>query len=118
MELNKEKGVHIHLDRTGRASGEAFVQFESTEDCEKALKRNMEKIGHRWVGSWFGSCYVAILDTKSIDTKLCHKKFFNWGGNTLFYSLIFLNYVFFLKKNNFYFKLKLMLISPWWQHNL
>lgn len=53
------------MDRTGRASGEAFVQFESTEDCEKALKRNMEKIGHRWVGSWFGSCYVAILDTKS-----------------------------------------------------
>lgn len=49
LELNKEKGVHIHLDRTGRASGEAFVQFESTEDCEKALKRNMEKIGHRYI---------------------------------------------------------------------
>lgn len=50
MELSDDNGIHIHMDRSGRASGEAFVQFKTTEDCEKALKRNLDKIGHRWVG--------------------------------------------------------------------
>lgn len=60
LELNQEQGVHIHLDRSGRASGEAFVQFKNSEDCEKALKRNLEKIGHRWVGWVF---FTQILNT-------------------------------------------------------
>lgn len=47
LRLCNDKGVHIHLDKTGRASGEAFVQFETTDDCEQALKLNMEKLGHR-----------------------------------------------------------------------
>lgn len=37
------------MDRRGRATGEAFVQFESQEDTEQALGRNRQKIGHRWV---------------------------------------------------------------------
>lgn len=37
------------MDRRGRATGEAFVQFESQDDTEQALGRNREKIGHRWV---------------------------------------------------------------------
>lgn len=43
------------------------MQFETEEDCEKALKRNLEKIGHRWVG-WI------LKYTKKISTKLL---FFN-----------------------------------------
>ena len=65
MELNQQKGVHIHLDRSGRASGEAFVQFESSEDCEKALKRNLEKIGHRWVVFFGKFQYSEKIDEES-----------------------------------------------------
>lgn len=51
LELKKEQdGIHIVQDNRGRATGEAFVQFVNLDDTEKALKRNREKIGHRWVG--------------------------------------------------------------------
>lgn len=43
------EGVVFVMDRRGRATGEAFVQFESQDDTEQALGRNREKIGHRWV---------------------------------------------------------------------
>lgn len=50
LEIKQSPGaIRIVLDRFGRASGEAFVQFCSIDDCEKALKRNLEKIGNRWV---------------------------------------------------------------------
>lgn len=45
------------MDRRGRATGEAFVQFESQDDTEQALGRNREKIGHRWVS------YTSYLPT-------------------------------------------------------
>lgn len=40
------------MDNRGRASGEAFVRFGNLDDTEKALKRNREKIGHRWVSKF------------------------------------------------------------------
>lgn len=49
--------IHVHYDREGKASGEAFVQFHSSRDCEMALKRNMEKIGFRWV-----RCSILSID--------------------------------------------------------
>lgn len=49
LQLNKDQDVHIVMDNRGRASGEAFVRFGNLDDTEKALKRNREKIGHRWV---------------------------------------------------------------------
>lgn len=50
MELRSDNNsVHIMMDNRGRATGEAFVQFVSPTDTEKALKKNREKIGHRWV---------------------------------------------------------------------
>lgn len=50
LELKSDQdGIHIVMDPRGRATGEAFVQFVSQEDTEQALKRNREKIGHRWV---------------------------------------------------------------------
>lgn len=52
MELYPDD-VHVHYERNGKASGEAFVQFHSSADCENALKRNMEKIGSRWVSRFY-----------------------------------------------------------------
>lgn len=50
MELkNGRDGIHIVLDSRGNTTGEAYVQFVSAEDTEKALKKNRDKIGHRWV---------------------------------------------------------------------
>lgn len=41
-------GITFATDYTGRATGEAYVQFVNKENVEKALKKHMEKIGHRW----------------------------------------------------------------------
>lgn len=50
LEIKPDReGILFIMDRRGRATGEAFVQFESHEDTEQALGRNREKIGHRWV---------------------------------------------------------------------
>lgn len=50
LEIKPDReGIVFVMDRRGRATGEAFVQFESQDDTEQALGRNREKIGHRWV---------------------------------------------------------------------
>lgn len=50
LEIKADReGIVFVVDRRGRATGEAFVQFESQDDTEQALGRNREKIGHRWV---------------------------------------------------------------------
>ncbi|XP_055373790.1 heterogeneous nuclear ribonucleoprotein H [Condylostylus longicornis] len=50
LEIKPDReGILIVMDRRGRASGEAYVQFETLEDTEQALKRNREKIGHRYI---------------------------------------------------------------------
>lgn len=50
---HEREGIVIITDRRGRATGEAYVQFETELDARKALDRNREKIGHRWVGNLF-----------------------------------------------------------------
>ncbi|KAL5286621.1 HNRNPH1 family protein [Megaselia abdita] len=50
LEMKPDReGILIVMDRRGRATGEAFVQFETQEDTEQALKRNRDKIGHRYI---------------------------------------------------------------------
>ncbi|XP_026849128.1 heterogeneous nuclear ribonucleoprotein F [Drosophila persimilis] len=50
LEIKTDReGILFVMDRRGRATGEAFVQFESQEDTEQALGRNREKIGHRYI---------------------------------------------------------------------
>lgn len=44
-----EDGVTIILDRKGRNSGEAFVQFATKEMAEEALKKDREDMGNRLV---------------------------------------------------------------------
>lgn len=41
-------GISFVSDQTGRNTGEAFVQFVNKEMVEKALKKHLDKIGHRW----------------------------------------------------------------------
>lgn len=50
-----EDGITIVLNRKGRNSGDAFVQFVSKEMAEQALKRDRDVIGSRLV-------YQVILD--------------------------------------------------------
>lgn len=44
-------GVHITMSREGRPSGEAFVELETNEDAEKALKKDKQHMGHRYIES-------------------------------------------------------------------
>ncbi|XP_067294431.1 G-rich sequence factor 1 [Pseudorasbora parva] len=44
-----EDGITIVLNRKGRNSGDAFVQFATKEIAEKALKKDREVIGNRYV---------------------------------------------------------------------
>jgi hypothetical protein len=41
-------GISFVSDQTGRNTGEAYVQFSNKEMVEKALKKHLDKIGHRW----------------------------------------------------------------------
>ncbi|KAK7003773.1 heterogeneous nuclear ribonucleoprotein H [Biomphalaria glabrata] len=41
-------GIMLPEDRQGRSTGEAFVQFASPSIAERALKKDKERIGHRW----------------------------------------------------------------------
>ena len=40
-------GIVLQRDPGGGETGEAFVEFETKEDAEKALDRNREKMQHR-----------------------------------------------------------------------
>ena len=51
MEITNN-GILMTSDYQGRSSGEAYVQFSSKEDGEKALEKNKQSIGHRLV--WLG----------------------------------------------------------------
>ena len=40
-------GITIQHDEVGKETGEAFVEFVSSTDAEKALEKNRCTIGHR-----------------------------------------------------------------------
>ena len=43
------RGIFINTDDRGRASGDAYVELESAEDMENALKMHKRDLGSRWV---------------------------------------------------------------------
>jgi len=51
-------GILMTSDYQGRSSGEAYVQFASKGDAEKALEKNKQSIGHRLVWLGMGPCYI------------------------------------------------------------
>ena len=40
-------GITMQVDSDGRETGEAYVEFTSPDDSEKALYRDRQMIGHR-----------------------------------------------------------------------
>uniref|UniRef100_A0A0B7ASE6 RRM domain-containing protein n=1 Tax=Arion vulgaris TaxID=1028688 RepID=A0A0B7ASE6_9EUPU len=42
-------GIMLPEDRQGRSTGEAFVQFASSQIAERALEKHKERIGHRYI---------------------------------------------------------------------
>ncbi|CAI9612080.1 unnamed protein product [Staurois parvus] len=47
--LNGTHGIHFIYTREGRPSGEAFVEYETEDDINLALKKDRETMGHRYV---------------------------------------------------------------------
>ncbi|XP_044262601.1 heterogeneous nuclear ribonucleoprotein H-like [Tribolium madens] len=47
--FNGKLGIHMTSSREGRPSGEAFVEFESEEDLNVALRKDREHIGSRYI---------------------------------------------------------------------
>ncbi|CAK1543753.1 unnamed protein product [Leptosia nina] len=47
--LNGKDGVHFTEVRPGRPSGECFVEVESQEDVEEAMKKDKENMGKRYI---------------------------------------------------------------------
>jgi len=47
--MGVEDGILLPYARDGRASGQAYVQFTNGEDAKKALSKNREHMGHRYV---------------------------------------------------------------------
>ncbi|CAG0914119.1 unnamed protein product [Notodromas monacha] len=43
------EGVNMVLSREGRASGEAYLELENLDDMERALKKNNQNMGHRYI---------------------------------------------------------------------
>uniref|UniRef100_A0A1B6D4H1 RRM domain-containing protein n=1 Tax=Clastoptera arizonana TaxID=38151 RepID=A0A1B6D4H1_9HEMI len=46
---NGKAGVQMTMSREGRPSGEAYVEMETEEDVEQALKKDREHMGHRYI---------------------------------------------------------------------
>lgn len=42
-----QSGITLQRDEIGKETGEAFVEFVSATDAEKALEKNKSTIGHR-----------------------------------------------------------------------
>ncbi|GCB65729.1 heterogeneous nuclear ribonucleoprotein H-like isoform X1 [Scyliorhinus torazame] len=56
--LNGTGGIHFTYLREGRPSGEAFVQLETEEDVKRALAKDRESMGHR---------YIEVFETKATE---------------------------------------------------
>jgi heterogeneous nuclear ribonucleoprotein F/H len=43
------EGIHMTMTREGRPSGEAYLEMEGDDDCEKAVKKDRQHMGKRYV---------------------------------------------------------------------
>ncbi len=51
----ESNGVLIVLDYEGRPKGEAFVQFTTTAGAARALEKNKQNMGHRYIEVFMSS---------------------------------------------------------------
>ncbi len=43
------EGIHLTMTREGRPSGEAYVEMATDDDVERALKKDRQNMGKRYV---------------------------------------------------------------------
>ena len=43
------ESVHLTVTREGRPSGEAYIELDTEDDLEEALKKDKENMGKRYV---------------------------------------------------------------------
>ena len=53
--LGGHRGIILTTDDRGRPSGDAYVEVETIDDVDLALKMNRRDMGSRWVGEGVGS---------------------------------------------------------------
>ena len=78
----KDGGVHLLMGGDGRPSGEAYVQFETPEDNTKAMDKNREKMGGRYVELFEETQGVMVraIASRSSRTKLAATDHQAFGG--------------------------------------
>jgi RNA recognition motif-containing protein len=76
---NGRDSIYIAMDNRSRATGEAFVEFATTQDAAKALEKNRAKIGHRWVMGFYFLKNKYFYKTKS-KYNLNHDNDCVWGS--------------------------------------
>lgn len=59
--LGGKTGVHMTTSREGRPSGEAFVEFESPEDVRRAIQRDRDHMGNRYIEGCYDCLKMAIV---------------------------------------------------------
>ena len=62
-----EDGILLPLAIDGRASGQAYVQFTNEKDAQRALKKNREYMGHRYVEVFESSMEDAFRNPNGVD---------------------------------------------------
>lgn len=62
---NGKDGIHLTMSQLGRPSGEAYIELESPEEAAKALKKDRQHMGHRYIEGkrrhLFENCLDSLL---------------------------------------------------------
>lgn len=74
-------GIGLLVDHMGRCTGEAYVQFTSSEMLARAKEKHMEKIGHRWLlpGQLTGGLGIRVCFHDDASVFICLTKESDWN---------------------------------------
>ncbi|KAM4578331.1 G-rich sequence factor 1 [Fundulus diaphanus] len=65
-----EDGITIVTNSRGRNSGEAYVQFSSQEEADRALQKHRELMGHR---------YIEVFPSSRADVQSARRRLTSWN---------------------------------------
>ena len=82
MEITNN-GILMTSDYQGRSSGEAYVQFSSKNDAERALEKNKQSIGHRLVWLGMGPGYLLGPTTYIDPFRGWLENTYSWPGSLI-----------------------------------